>query len=246
MKKKVQSVQMKIAGHQVPVKIHWERRRGLRASVGKDSFLFRLPQWLNKQQEEEAFEWFQQWAVKALKKNETLLSQFNGRSFRDGEELQVGPRRYTLRIRREHRKTHAARLENGVISLKLSHNQEGAALNKSIRTLLSRIIGQDFLPAITRRVHELNDLHFQKKIKAIRLKYNHSNWGSCSHHGNVNLSTRLLFAPPEVIDYVIIHELAHLIELNHSPRFWRIVKKAMPDYKEKVKWLRENRDKCDF
>ena len=237
---------MKIAGNKVPVKIYRERRRSLRAAVGKDSFLFRLPQWLNKQQEEEAFEWFEKWAVKALKKNETLLAQYNGRSFRDGEVMQVGTRRYTLRIRTEERKTHAARLEDGIITLKLNHQQQGAALSKSIRTLLSRVIGKDFLPEITRRVHELNDLHFQKKIKAVRLKYNHSNWGSCSHKGNVNLSTRLLFAPPDVIDYVIIHELAHLVELNHSPRFWRIVEKAMPDYKEKERWLRENRDRCDF
>lgn len=237
---------MKIAGQQVPVKIHWERRRSLRASVGKDSFLFRLPQWLNEQQEAEAFEWFQKWALKALKKNETLLAQFNGRTFRDGEVLQVGARRYSLRIRREDRQTHAARLQDGVITLKLNKEQEGAALSKSIRTLLSRVVGKDFLPAITRRVHELNDLHFQKKIKAVRLKYNHSNWGSCSRHGNVNLSTRLLFAPPEVIDYVIIHELAHLVELNHSPRFWRLVEEAMPDYKEKERWLKENRDRCDF
>ena len=102
------------------------------------------------------------------------------------------------------------------------------------------------MPEITRRVIELNRKHFQKPVKGVRLKYNHSNWGSCSRSGNINLSTRLLFAPPDVIDYVIVHELAHLVELNHSPRFWNIVEKAVPDYRDKEKWLKENRNLCDF
>jgi predicted metal-dependent hydrolase len=68
-------------------------------------------------------------------------------------------------------------------------------------------------------------MYFQKPIKSVNLKYNLSNWGSCSTKGNINLSTRLLFAPDDVIDYVIIHELAHLLEMNHSPHFWAIVKR---------------------
>ena len=78
------------------------------------------------------------------------------------------------------------------------------------------------------------------------MKYNHSNWGSCSSKGNINLSTRLLFAPDDVIDYVIIHELAHRIEMNHSPRFWKLVSDAMPDYKEKEKWLKVHGGKLGF
>jgi predicted metal-dependent hydrolase len=80
----------------------------------------------------------------------------------------------------------------------------------------------------------------------VRLKYLHSRWGSCSSSSNINLSTRLLFAPEGVIDYVIIHELAHLQELNHSPRFWRLVAEAMPDYQLKEKWLKDNGHLCDF
>ncbi|MCB0682671.1 MAG: M48 family metallopeptidase, partial [Saprospiraceae bacterium] len=63
---------------------------------------------------------------------------------------------------------------------------------------------------------------------------------------NINLSTRLLFAPPKVIDYVIIHELAHLVEMNHSRRFWDLVAAAMPDYEEQEKWLKKFGHRCDF
>jgi hypothetical protein len=53
-------------------------------------------------------------------------------------------------------------------------------------------------------------------------------------------------APDDILEYVCIHELAHLCEMNHSPRFWALVKKAMPDYKEKEKWLKANGDTCFF
>jgi len=56
-----------------------------------------------------------------------------------------------------------------------------------------------------------------------------SRWGSCSEAGNINVSTRLLFAPDEVLESVCIHELAHLIERNHSEKFWALVEQAMPN-----------------
>ncbi len=244
---KKEHLKMEIEGTRVPVQVYRERRRSLRAAVGKDSFILRMPSWLTAQQEEEGLQWFRKWAAKTIRKDTSLLTQFNGRTYRDGEFLTVGKRQYRLRIEHSDRKTHSGRLlPEGVIRLQLSRQESGPELSKSIRTLLSRLVAQDFQADITRRVLELNERHFRRPIKGVRLKYNHSNWGSCSRNGNINLSTRLLFAPDNVIDYVIIHELAHLIELNHSPRFWKLVEKAMPDYQDMERWLRENRNSCDF
>ena len=64
--------------------------------------------------------------------------------------------------------------------------------------------------------------------------------GSCSYKGNLNFSWRLIMAPIEVIDYVVVHELAHLEVRNHSKRFWSKVKLMMPDYKQRVGWLKRN------
>jgi predicted metal-dependent hydrolase len=69
------------------------------------------------------------------------------------------------------------------------------------------------------------------------LKYR---WGSCTLKGNLNFNWRLIKAPHFVINYVVIHELAHLLELNHSDRFWNIVKVQMPNYLEAKEWLRVN------
>ncbi len=65
-------------------------------------------------------------------------------------------------------------------------------------------------------------------------------WGSCSSAGGVRLNWRLMQAPPAVIDYVVIHELAHLAELNHSSRFWAIVASHCPDWKARRDWLKQH------
>ena len=66
-----------------------------------------------------------------------------------------------------------------------------------------------------------------------------SRWGSCSQNGNISLNVLLLKAPPRVLDYVIIHELAHRLQMNHSKAFWAIVQRYCSDYKECRKWLKD-------
>ncbi len=65
-------------------------------------------------------------------------------------------------------------------------------------------------------------------------------WGSCSAKKNLNFSYRLIMAPPSVIDYVVVHELAHTKIMNHSPEFWEIVRKMLPSYESERQWLKEN------
>lgn len=64
-------------------------------------------------------------------------------------------------------------------------------------------------------------------------------WGSCSAQGNLNFHWKLILMPPEVLDYVAVHELAHRKEMNHSQRFWEEVEKILPDYRKRRKWLKE-------
>lgn len=78
------------------------------------------------------------------------------------------------------------------------------------------------------------------KYKRIKINNAQKRLGSCSSRGNLNFSWRIILSPLPVIDYVICHELAHLIERNHSSRFWKKVRELNPDYKECKKWLKEN------
>ena len=74
----------------------------------------------------------------------------------------------------------------------------------------------------------------------ITIRSQHTLWGSCSSKGNLNFNCLLMLTPPEVLDYVVVHELCHRKEMNHSARFWAEVEHVLPDYEIQRKWLREN------
>lgn len=77
-----------------------------------------------------------------------------------------------------------------------------------------------------------------EKVKITKAK---GRWGSCSSKGTISFSYRLMMLPPFVIEYIVVHELAHLKELNHSPRFWMLVASICPEYKMAEKWLKNHR-----
>ena len=74
----------------------------------------------------------------------------------------------------------------------------------------------------------------------ITIRNQRTRWGSCSGKGNLNFNCLLMLAPPEVLDYVVVHELCHRKEMNHSPRFWAEVARVLPDYQQRRRWLKEH------
>jgi len=78
------------------------------------------------------------------------------------------------------------------------------------------------------------------RYQSLKLTGASTRWGSCTREGTVRINWRLVMAPPPIADYVIVHELAHLVQLDHSPSFWRIVQSAAPDWRASRRWLREN------
>ena len=75
----------------------------------------------------------------------------------------------------------------------------------------------------------------------ITLREQKTRWGSCSSKGNLNFNWKLALMPDEILDYVVVHELAHRMVMNHSDKFWKIVENVLPDYRERRKWLKECR-----
>ena len=92
---------------------------------------------------------------------------------------------------------------------------------------------------ITRRV-----AYYAEKLGVsygkITLRQQKTRWGSCAANENLNFNWLLILAPPEVLDYVVVHELCHRREMNHSQAFWKEVEKILPDYQERQKWLKDN------
>ncbi len=233
-------------GIELPVEITLERRRDTRFGITGKRVTLRMPAGVQPDFIHRQLAELQAWVNKVLLEKPALREPFLGKVYQTGDVLEVGQRRYVLDVSIEARGSHTGKLIGDTIHLQLSDKSTPAHMTRAIKTLLSRVVAGDFYPEVQRRVLDWNDRTFRRHIKSVNLKYNHSNWGSCSAHNNVNLSTRLLFAPQDVQDYVILHELAHLVELNHSDRFWALVQGYMPDYREKEKWLKLNRSKCDF
>lgn len=102
-----------------------------------------------------------------------------------------------------------------------------------------RSLAQEALKVIPERV-----AHFAPLVgvtySRITIRNQRSRWGSCSGKGNLNFNCLLMLTPPEVQDYVVVHELCHRKEMNHSRAFWAEVARVLPDYQERRKWLKDN------
>ena len=108
-------------------------------------------------------------------------------------------------------------------------------LRPAIERHLRRLAVEELVP----RTWELASLH-QMSIHRVSVRNQRSRWGSCSVKKTISLNWRLIQTPDFVRDYIILHELMHLREMNHSPRFWRQVEQVCPGYEKAERWLKEH------
>lgn len=108
-------------------------------------------------------------------------------------------------------------ISNAIINL---YRKEAARLFKERTEIYSKVLGVS--------------------PKRIFIKDQKTLWGSCSSKGNINYNYRIIMAPISIIDYIVVHELCHLIHMNHSKEYWNAVKSILPDYEKRRKWLKDN------
>jgi predicted metal-dependent hydrolase len=115
------------------------------------------------------------------------------------------------------------------------HHVEDTSIQRALETLYRRK-ARDWFEEQTNRLAQEMGVKYEK----IEVRNQRTKWGSCSTTGTLGLNWRLLMAPPEVAKYVVIHELAHLREQNHTDEFWSFVEEHDPQYEEHNRWLKEN------
>lgn len=86
---------------------------------------------------------------------------------------------------------------------------------------------------------EFFNTHYKFAYKKVFIKNTTTRWGSCSSHGNLNFNYKIIKLPPELADYLIVHEMCHLREMNHGPRFWSLVSETIPNYEFVNKQLKK-------
>jgi predicted metal-dependent hydrolase len=161
-----------------------------------------------------------------------LAPQPSRREYRDGDQFLFLGHAHSLRLVKPQRP--ALKFDDGFTL--------GTTSQKRGEQLFTRWYKARALEVISERVRVLSAAHglHPKRVKITSAR---TRWGSCSPDGTLNFTWRLVMAPLEVIDYVVVHELVHLKVKNHSSRFWKGVGQIMPEYQTHRKWLRVHGEK---
>ena len=227
--------------YSIPIFLYKELRSSVRFSITKKGLVIRCPYLtISSQITDQA----KVWCKSTIIKKPAAFSEFLWKDYFNEKSFSIYGDIYDLDISRTPAPNDKIYWQNETLHLEVNDKYNPAQESKAIRSLLAKFVAKRYLYEISEKVKLINQRYFNITIGKISLKNNRSNWGSCSNKGNINLSVKLLKAPQEIIDYVIIHELAHRIEMNHSAKFWKVVEKACPDYKEKEKWLKDNSHLC--
>lgn len=166
----------------------------------------------------------------------------NGRQFITGETLSFLDQQLTLDVEQKSRGKRTSvdfDEENGKLVIRLSSDIDADQFREEAYNAVEKWYREQAKAILIPWTEEIAAKH-GFTLKKIAIRGQKTRWGSCSSNGNLNLNWRLLFAPSPAVEYVIIHELCHLRELNHSKRFWRLVGQYCPDYRRWRKWLKDH------
>jgi len=132
-------------------------------------------------------------------------------------------------------------VENYIVVYRSANESQG----DSTRALIAKFYDRQARLHLPERVE-----HFvramQVKPSGLSFRCQKTRWGSCSNQGHISLNWKIVFAPEKVIDYLVVHELSHLVHANHSADFWSMVKKHDPDYLSHRRWLRDHQSETEF
>ncbi len=233
---------LQIGDLQVPVRVITESGRyNTRASLTNKAMIIRLPRQLNAAEREGKLREMLLWAKNLYVEKPEAFEHFRTTVLAEKYRFQIRGLAYQINVSTHELRSHRiTKVGENHLEILLNINDSRSTQGKMVPKLLAKYFGGVYLPEVAERVQELNARHFQRPINHIKLSDTYSRWGSCSHKGNINLATRLLLAPVEVFDAVIIHELAHLVEQNHSAKFWAQVERALPNYREYDEWLKDH------
>ena len=173
----------------------------------------------------------EKWIVRKQAQAQQQQAQQQTHRYEDGEQFYYLGKAYPLKLVDRQRRPLA--LEGDQFTM----NRSRQAQAEQIFTAWYRQQAHIILPIRVAQYAGTSGLGTPVRLRITSAR---TRWGSCGSKGSINFSWRLVMAPLPVIDYVVVHELAHLKELNHSKAFWALVKGVLPDYKGRHRWMKNN------
>ena len=174
------------------------------------------------------------WILSTLSRIATLSPCYSKRALEEGDHIPYLGTDRILEIQR----TRDCLTEVGITASSIAVRFPGDK-DSDVRTIVTDCLRRQAGDLLPQRV-QLIAVDKRLAYNRISIRNQRTRWASCSHKRTISLNWRLIMAPPATIDYVVLHELAHLVEMNHSNRFWSIVESWCPDYQRHKQWLREN------
>ncbi len=224
---------------EVPFEIRLEARRNTRYSLTQRKAYLRMPNQTSAEEVRTRTLEFKTWLADAVARRPALAAAHQTHRFNHGESWALGPYHYQIRLEEAALRGASARLlQPGLVRVRLPEDTPAKQRSELVEKLLYRIAANQATPEVVTLIEQVNQAHFRVEVGRLKLSPTRSRWGSCSGRGTISLSSRLLAAPEDCLRAVIVHELAHRIEMNHSDRFWTLVYGAMPDYDRADDWLK--------
>ena len=183
-----------------------------------------VPRWGSKREARDFVARQERWIAR---ERQRVLQEHGSRDWQDGTEIWLRGERVLLTV---------APMADGMV---VSYGdrrvvaRSDADVRAVVETDLRRLAREELEPRL-RALGAVNELEPGR----VSIRNQRSRWGSCARDGNIALNFRLVQMPPAIRDYVLLHELMHLRQQNHSPRFWRLVEQACPGFKDAERWLR--------
>ncbi|CDK39487.1 M48 family metallopeptidase [Halorubrum sp. AJ67] len=170
------------------------------------------------------------WVIKKKQKYDTYREQVPDREFEPGETFPYLGEEFEVIVERRP----SSEIAENAFRL-AEHHVEQTSIQRALETLYRRKAREYFEDRADQLADEMGVEYDRIEIRNQRTK-----WGSCSTTGTLGLNWRLMMAPPDVVEYILIHELAHLREQNHTDDFWSIVAEYDPEYEDNSEWLETN------
>jgi len=220
--------------------IRGNRKKTVSVHVGLDAMTIRAPKRLSEENILMIMQKKAQWIINRQERIKRESQLHPPKEFVSGESFLYLGRQYRLKVLRSANGCNSTcHLINGRFQVKITNNAHGEGAKAAVEKILINWYKKHAEKKINERLPYLA-LKLGKQPTIVQIKDQKHRWGSCSLSGVIRFNWKIIMAPVSVMDYLITHELCHLIYPNHSTSFWEKVQTIIPDYKIKRNWLKEH------
>ena len=229
-----------IDGFEFPVEVIWtDRKRSASIYLDGESIKVRVPKGLSDSRVRDLIVKKSPWIKRKLKEAE-LTAPTKPKEFVSGETFSYLGKNYRLKVLSGD--TPSLKLRGGYLEAKISISGSSETQEEEVKSLLM----DWYRRHAQQRLEEKTDRYakaLQVEPNSVSVKDYKSRWGSCSTKGDISYNWRIVIAPHRIVDYVVVHELCHLLEHNHSAIYWRHVERVISDFQKCREWLKQNSER---